>query len=98
MRMRGFIRFPALIGLSLLAAAPALAQDRATIDRLDRLERDMNMLQRQVYRGGGSGGPAVVTPADPNAAVNAELRMDQIETQMRSLTGQIEELNYSINQ
>jgi hypothetical protein len=29
----------------------ARAQDRGMQDRLDRLERDLSMLQRQVYRG-----------------------------------------------
>ena len=52
--------------LSLVLAAAAIAapipaarsQDRAMQDRLDRLERDLTMLQRQVYRGG----PAPVMP------------------------------------
>ena len=33
-------------------AGAASGQDRSTQERLDRLERDLNMLQRQVYRGG----------------------------------------------
>ena len=37
--------------LVLCGASPASAQDRSTYERLDRLERDLNMLQRQVYRG-----------------------------------------------
>jgi len=46
------------------------------------------MLQRQVYRGG----PAPVPGGgDPGVAMNAELRMDRIETQMRELTGRVEE-------
>ena len=44
-------------------------------DRLDRLERDLSMLQRQVYRGG----PAPVVTAGPAAAVDAEVRMDRLE-------------------
>jgi tol-pal system protein YbgF len=80
---------------------PAGAQDRDVrplLDRLDRIERDMNMLQRQVYRGGTGGAPVPVSPADPGSAVNAELRMDQIEEQMRGITGQIEEASYNIDQ
>jgi tol-pal system protein YbgF len=97
MRVPHFL--PALIGVALAcgAVAPARAQDRATVDRLDRLERDMNLLQRQVYRGGNGGAPMAVT-APGGSAVDTELRMDQIENQMRTLTGQIEELNYSIDQ
>jgi len=59
----------------------------------------MNQLQRQVYRGGStSGAPVPVAPADGGTAVNLELRLDQIETQMRTLTGSLEEVNYSIDQ
>src|SRR5438105_9093106 len=74
-----------------LAAAvpilPAYGQDRSTFERLDRLERDLNMLQRQVYRGA----PAPMAGGDPAGAVNSEIRMDRIETQMRELTGRVEE-------
>jgi tol-pal system protein YbgF len=81
-------------GVALTAApAPAWSQDGATQERLDRLERDLNMLQRQVYRGapasvGGGGG----------AAVNTEIRMDRLEAQMRDLTGRIEEFDNQIEQ
>ena len=76
--------------LGLAAASPLLparAQDRSTLERLDRLERDLNMLQRQVYRGG----PAPMAGGDPGGAVNAEIRMDRMESQMRDLTGRVEE-------
>jgi tol-pal system protein YbgF len=80
-------------------STPSLAQSdpRALIERLDRLERDMNLLQRQVYRGGGGTGGAPA-PSDPSAVLNTELRMDQLETQMRTLTGQVEETNYQLDQ
>jgi tol-pal system protein YbgF len=63
------------------------SQDRAMQERLDRLERDLSMLQRQVYRNAG-GSPV---PAGTTGAVDGELRMDRIETQMRELTGRIED-------
>src|SRR5437763_1917075 len=75
-----------------LAAAvpilPAYGQDRSTFERLDRLERDLNMLQRQVYRGGPT---PLAAAGDPGVAMNAEIRMDRIESQMRDLTGRVEE-------
>jgi tol-pal system protein YbgF len=86
--------------LLLLAAAPTTAQDRdlrPMLDRIDRLERDINQLQRQVYRG-GSGAPVPVAPSDPNSAVNAELRLDQLETQLRNLTGSVEEMTNNVDQ
>jgi tol-pal system protein YbgF len=78
------------LGLSvvlLVAPVPASSQDRSTQERLDRVERDLNMLQRQVYRGGPppSGG-------DAGNAVGTELRLTRIEEQMRDLNGRVEEV------
>jgi tol-pal system protein YbgF len=82
------------LGLAVVAVpAPAWSQDHSTQERLDRLERDLNMLQRQVYRGvppppvGGGG-----------AAVDNEIRMDRLEAQMRDLTGRVEEFVNQIEQ
>ena len=72
---------------------------RPLLDRLDRLERDVNLLQRQVYRGSSGSAPAPVPSAGAgDSALNAELRMGRLEDQMRTLTGQIEESNYKIDQ
>jgi tol-pal system protein YbgF len=80
-----------LVATALVLSVPeARSQDRAIQDRLDRLERDLSMLQRQVYRGGS---PQIIT-AGSSPAVDVELRMDRVETQMRELTGRVEaELN-----
>jgi len=77
-----------------LATPAARAQDRAIQDRLDRLERDLSMLQRQVYRGG----PAQVVSAGSPGAVDAELRMDRLEAQMRELTGRVEDAVNGVEQ
>jgi tol-pal system protein YbgF len=83
-------------GLAVAAGPmPAWSQDRSTQDRLDRLERDLNMLQRQVYRGAP---PPAVAGGDSGAAVNAEIRMGRLETQMRDLTGRVEEFVNQIEQ
>jgi tol-pal system protein YbgF len=89
---RPILRHPRLIlSLSLAAmfvANPAArAQDRGIQDRLDRLERDLSMLQRQVYRGA----PAQLVNSGPAGAVETELRMDRLETQIRELTGRVED-------
>jgi tol-pal system protein YbgF len=74
-----------------LSAAPAWSQDRSAYERLHRLERDLNMLQRHVYRGA----PAPMMEADSTVAANTQIRMDRLEAQMRDLTGRIEEyMNY----
>ena len=88
---------PTLLLMVLAIALPtqtARSQDRATQDRLDRLERDLSMLQRQVYR--SAGGSAV--PAGSNAAVDSELRMDRLETEMRQLTGRVEDAVNGVEQ
>jgi len=85
-------------GIAGIAAAQS-TDVRPLLDRLDRLERDMNLLQRQVYRGTGPGGaPVAVSPPDAQSAVNYEVRFSQLEDQMRALTGQIEEINYGLDQ
>jgi len=72
----------------------ARSQDRALQDRLDRLEKDLSMLQRQVYRGGG--GPAIGTGSSP--AVDTEVRMDRLEAEMRDLTGRVEDATNGVEQ
>jgi tetrahydromethanopterin S-methyltransferase subunit G len=88
-----------------IAMAPAVswAQDAATQERLDRLERDLNMLQRQVYRGGGNA--AQFPPAPPGSvnsgatnAADIEIRMERLEAQMRDLTGRVEQINNGLDQ
>ena len=85
--------FGVALGLAAVAPiAPARGQDRSTYERLDRLERDLNMLQRQVYRGAP---PPPMMGGDPGGAVNAQLRMDRLEGEMRELTGRVEETHRS---
>ena len=77
------------------AAAPALAQDsqtRTVMDRIDRLQREVTDLQRTVYRGEPPP-PGSVPPADGGTA-QLLVRVQQLEEQLRQITGQMEELSY----
>ncbi|HEY3910033.1 MAG TPA: tol-pal system protein YbgF [Stellaceae bacterium] len=86
-----------LLALLSIAAAPAaLAQDATTQERLDRLERDLSMLQRQVYRGPDGEAPAAGGGSD--AAVDTQVRMDRLEQQMRDLTGRVENETNEVEQ
>jgi tol-pal system protein YbgF len=83
------------VGL-ILAAFPiaASAQDWSTQERLDRLERDLNMLQRQVYRGA----PTTASGGDATSAASTEVRLEGLEQQMRDLTGKVEEFSNQVSQ
>jgi tol-pal system protein YbgF len=72
---------------------PVRAQDDSVTERLDRLERDLNMLQRQVYRGAPTPGSG-----DSGLAANDEIRLQQLDQQMRDLTGRVEEFSNQVTQ
>jgi TolA-binding protein len=100
-----------LLGLVLLAgvAAPALAQQPASVERrVDRLEQQLRAVQRRVFPNGST---QFVEPeigarpaAGPGAAASGDAlsglteRVDALETQLRALTGQIEENGYRTRQ
>lgn len=87
---------PALLLATVLALAPRLpapAQGLTTEERLDRLERDLSMLQREVYQDAG------VPETGPVGAGGAglEMRMERLEHQVRGLTGQVEDMTNRID-
>ena len=96
----------ALVGMSL----PAQAQDSNTDARLKKVETEVRALQRKVFPGGDgkyfapeiTGPAAAPTPALGQPATSPVsdvlVRMDAIETQMRSLTAQVEQNTNRINQ
>ncbi|MFP6741302.1 MAG: tol-pal system protein YbgF [Alphaproteobacteria bacterium] len=90
-------------------ATNAWAQDadlRALTDQLERLRKDLADIQKYVYRGGNmpalSSDSAVSSlDADPEAearAARTQVRFSELEDQMRTLTGQIEEMSHGIDQ
>ena len=93
-----------LLGLILLAgtAMPALAQRTEPVDRrVDRLESEMRAVQRVVFPNGRSQfvapevGQRVQAPPNPvltgDALANLVSRVDALESQLRTLTGQVED-------
>jgi len=100
--MLGASTVPCRIGAALLLATLLIptaghSQDATTQARLDRLERDLNMLQRQVYRGAPTAPQATPGGAPPTAA-DIEIRMERLEDQMRDLTGRVEQVTNNLEQ
>ncbi|MBI1777225.1 MAG: tol-pal system protein YbgF [Proteobacteria bacterium] len=103
-------RIVAVLACLIMGGEPAWAQSsdsKALADRLERLERDLLTLQRQVYRGQAStpsGGPplpapsASAVPMSADAVGRFESRVSGLEDQMRDMTGRLEETQFSINQ
>src|SRR5262249_20211934 len=85
--------FALALGVGTLTPIAARSQSGSADERLDRLERDLNMLQRQVYRGA-----PLPLSGDTNQAVNAEIRMDQLEAEVRDLTGRVEQVMNQVDQ
>jgi tol-pal system protein YbgF len=90
----------ALVAIAAAGGRPAVAQsqDATTQERLDRIERDLSMLQRQVYRDGVSPGDDTNAGAGSNLAVDTQIRMDRLEQQMRELTGKVEDQANEVQQ
>lgn len=95
----------AAAALALLALImPAFGQElslNALIERLDRLERDLGGVQRLLSREGVPDEAfAPVTPRnepiDAGAAARQEIRIGEIQEQIRLLTGQVEEARYQV--
>ena len=94
----------------LLAAAPlsAFAQDtQMLLERINRLENDLRSVQRQVYRGapppssGGGASSQSLTETDGSGASIANRlnsRIDDLENQIRQLTGRFEEVEFNSSQ
>lgn len=96
----------AFAATSALTALPAAAQQdtRVLLERMERLERDINTLQRQIYQGGGAARPAPgqavqgygELPAD--LAGRLQVRMADLERLVQELTGRVEETQFMTRQ
>ena len=89
-----------------LSAAPSSAQTgdaRALVTKLQQLERDLITLQRYVYAGwkapAGADAPRPPQAAGttPGQISRVEVRLTELETEIRNLTGQIEEMGFKID-
>ena len=93
-------------GLSVTLFAPgARAQNdnvQELVNRIDRLQRELVTLQRSYYQYKPKPGPtAPAKPAeagglDRRLAARLEIRLTQLETEIRTLTGKAEELQHAV--
>ena len=86
--------------LGLTAAVSAVrAEDTSSLSgRLERVERDLMAVQRQLYRGetGGGGGGESAISGDSAGSLYAQIT--RIQEDMRDLNGKFEDLSYKIQQ
>lgn len=93
----------------LVASAPVLGQPRSVEGRVDKLEKEMQAVQRKVFPGGAGQivAPDVtpqVAPAQPTGSpastplADLTARVGAIESQVARLTGQVEETGFRLKQ
>jgi len=92
------------LGVALLTA-PALAQSNDQVEilnRLNRLENDIQTLQRQLARGGavsgGASAPAAAGGLAPTQAADFEIRLSQLERSVQEAVGKYEEAVFGVSQ
>lgn len=87
-----------VVGISLLAGAPAFAQSNDTNNRIKRLENEIDTLSRAVYKGekppAGAGGDDIGSGA--LGIING--RISQLEKDLQTLTGKVEQQSYDAQQ
>ncbi len=86
--------------MSGVSSVPATAQNDITVLRVDKLEKEMKAVQRKVFPTGVALEPELAANNSPSlpagSASSAPItdltaRVDSLETQLRSLTGQVEQ-------
>jgi len=77
------------------------SQVQGLVNKIDRLQRELVTLQQHVYQGKTPSAEELAAVGTNTGGANAgrlELRLSQVESQMRSLTGQFEEVNFRLDQ
>lgn len=107
------VRCAALVGVFCFSTGAAFAQSNTDlINRLDRIENEMETLNRAVYKGdippdGVGGSMAGVSPSDSMAVVSdsdmsgqaaLEVRITQMENDLRTVTGTLEQQGFTLQE
>ena len=109
-------RFPSAFSGSVICATlvclavmvtpvPVLAQNtgmQELLNRVERLQRELSTLQRQVYKGeappASAATPLAPATGDPRNAARNSIRVSQLENELQQLTGRIEEIGFRTQQ
>jgi TolA-binding protein len=98
-------RYALLGGVALLLTVPVTAQDANIDGRVGKLEKEMRAVQRQVFPNGAGKflEPEIQSPTTPNTTTSSSTatadllaRVDALETQLATLTGQAEQQGNSL--
>ncbi|WP_375398583.1 hypothetical protein [uncultured Sphingomonas sp.] len=105
-RGTGRLVFALLLAVTLPGGAPDARAQTALEGRVDRLEREMRAVQRQVFGGKGSMVEPEIDPATPPAPLpgtpatmpiaDLQQRVTAMEGQVATLTGQVEESQHRL--
>lgn len=93
-------RFWVLVALVVWSAGAAQAQTadlQPLLDRLERLEKDIKVLNRSVYKGEQPPSEAL-SAAPEGTAARLGVRLTELEEQLRSLTGSMERVSFQVDQ
>lgn len=101
--MKYFFLLSTLLLISSAAHAVSYSDQQETwrvMDRIERLERDLTLMQRQVYNQNTRQSPSIATetpPSSGNSLARIEARIAEIEEQMRDLMGKTEENQFAVS-
>ncbi|HEY4133853.1 MAG TPA: tol-pal system protein YbgF [Alphaproteobacteria bacterium] len=105
LRAAGFAVAACLLAAPVALPRPAAAQSsssadvRSLADQVDRLQRELSVLQRNVYQGQGAARPSgsgAAPAGDPGSIADLQVRLDDMDSRISQLVGQIEETNHRV--
>lgn len=89
----------ALAGLFLFLSGPAAAQDSDIAFQLQRIRRELSDLQAYIYSGKAPSREAIadIQSGASDSTARLQVQIQDLEAQIRTLTGRIEEVEYNVN-
>lgn len=97
------MRYVLALLMTTVLAAPAMAQNndmRAVMSRLEQMQRQMDTISRQVYKGGTPPAAAMSGSGGDSTALAAAMdeRMGSLEGSIKQLNNRLDEQDYAIGQ